>query len=104
MPAISQLYQYNVNYNGSDYSSTPIQMNNASSITFTVYSTENCIMSVQWISDIENETVLYTNQQNVIAGNASVLSLPVISSYAIFNVKSFATNPVALFVTEGFYF
>ena len=104
MPSISQLYQYNVNYNGSNYSFSPIQMNYASSITFTIYSSVNCVMSVQWISDIENETVLYTNQQNVIGGNTSVLTLPVISSYAIFNVYSFATNPVALFITEGFYF
>jgi hypothetical protein len=46
MPIITQAYNYETNYDGSDWESTIIDVSNGASIQFICYSSVNCVMSL----------------------------------------------------------
>ena len=94
MPEISQCYNYQVNYNGADWVSTPLFMANAVSISFIVKSSVNCTMAVTWISDDTNLTIIETDSLAVVENIPVNLIIPIKKQFAILYLKCFASNRV----------
>jgi hypothetical protein len=104
MPILNQLVQYNTNYDGSNWESPNINLANVASIQFICYSSVNCSMSVSWFTSLEDETIIYQDNQLIVGGESGIIQVTTRTEYAKFSVSNFASNPVLLFNTSGMYF
>jgi hypothetical protein len=104
MPIINQVYNYEEDYDGDDWESPLIDVSNGASVQFIVYSSVNCTMSLNWTTNIDTQEIIYEDVETVLGGTSNIIQVPIRTKYVIFKVINFASNPVDLFNSSGFFF
>jgi hypothetical protein len=103
MPEIKSVYLYNNAYENLTYVSEIIYVAEASSFSFSVFCSVDCVMSIRHMMDIEHSDIILTQSQNITGGQCLQLVSPVKSRYVQFAVTSIASTPCEL-QCQGFYF
>ena len=95
MPEILDIFLNDTTYASTSRTSEWINISTATSLTYSVYCSENCDPEIKWSVD-EDHQVIETNTYPLVGGTTVKVYTPIKFRYAQFNVTSIAANPTDL--------
>jgi hypothetical protein len=101
MPELKEAYQNTSNYNASSWSTEDLFLADVSSVSFIVYCSVDCNMSINW--KIDEASDVLTDSKSVLANTGTIIYTPVKARYANFSVDTFNSLPCDL-KTSSFFF